>query len=457
MGFKNKSKKVFKKRSCKDRIKNKKNKKRNTRKRTNTNIRGGVKGKQVILTDEEVRLQAAQKASLKEKERNDRLIKRNIKTTPIIKLERANAIPRNSHFISKLPNTKLTRQKSFIDALCYADGPDRGFIKELHALQQHFANQANQRGEFWIQFKKLQEDIQQRQGLIRCEAGRYTSVDFPASTNTTFRPLNTRLKFVVVKDKDTGSDRILVTEAYRENYNYAGENILKWTDTNDMTGIVSIRSTPKNVIIINSSLMQKIEDYGRYTLQKKYPWDSLLMAKIEAPEMYKEVIESYFLNTGMTVEQIKNTVFIRSINEISHSSIPYMYPNWENLIETDLQGRPVVYLGAEGVFYKKLGDNQLYFVICNLSGHYKTPPELMTTLKKTLETTYKYANVELLVPPPPTPPSSMESDDDEQYPDYKRILTNDRSITTFIEALAILDAADTSTVQGLISRAISKL
>lgn len=46
MGLKNKSKKVFKKRSCKDRIKNKKNKKRNTRKRTNKftnkNIRGGA-------------------------------------------------------------------------------------------------------------------------------------------------------------------------------------------------------------------------------------------------------------------------------------------------------------------------------------------------------------------------------------------------------------------------------
>jgi hypothetical protein len=114
---------------------------------------------------------------------------------------------------------------------------------------------------------------------------------------------------------------------------------------------------------------------------------------------------------------------------------------------------PLVFLGAEGLFYHR--DGKLCFIICNLSGHFKTPKERMDILRLILKYNYRYVyddyEIRELEPTPiasSSLSSSSQESDEPRRPDYRVIITNDPYITTFEEALAILNAADTFPVQG---------
>ena len=212
-----------------------------------------------------------------------------------------------------------------------------------------------------------------------------------------------------------------------ENYNYAGEHILKWTNTHP-NGHVTIRQHKKHVIHINPRRLQEIETWGREKHGYTYPpWGMLLGTKTEDPELYNRIITEYFVEHGrIQRDDVDNTLFLDTINEISHSAIPYMYH--EQDITTDSHGVPLVFIGAEGVFYMNYG--KLCFIICNLSGHYKTPPERMPILKNILVRDYGYDASDLIfLEPPPSSQDPYDSDASEPRVDYRRFITNDRTLT----------------------------
>lgn len=356
-------------------------------------------------------------------------------TTAAVRRTHMTPLP-NPIDIEYLPNSKLADRDPFADPLSYANGPDRHYMKEYGYLERFFRSPDNQRknNSAYKDFEKVQRNIGKRQGQVRSKEGAHLAFEFPSSSPTpTIAPLNLdhRLKIVVVQRKNEDHYIVLMTNAYMENYNYAGEHILKWTDT-DPNGHVTIRKHKKHVEHINPRRLQEIEDWGREEHGYTYPpWGMLLGMKTEYPEEYNRIITEYFVENGkFKPADLGNILFLDTINEISHSAIPYMYH--EQDITTDSHGVPLVFIGAEGVFY--MDDyGKLCFIICNLSGHYKTPPERMPILKNILVRDYGYnaSDLILLYPPPPPPSSqdSYDSDASEPREDYRRFITNDSSMT----------------------------
>jgi hypothetical protein len=354
----------------------------------------------------------------------------------------AKHLPREIIAIDPLPNSKFRSRDQLINPLCYANGPDGYYMKEYDYLEKIFKNQIDNSAAY-RDFEEVRDDIRQRQGQVRCKEGIHRAFEFPLSSSTSIAPLElgNRLKFVVVQHKYADDYIVLMTNAYMENYNYAGENILKWTDT--VGEHVTIRQSKKDIVHINPALVKVIEDWGRDTHGYTYPpWGMLLGTKTEYPEEYKRIITQYFVETGsIKAADINNTLFLDTINEISHSAIPYMYH--EKPIKTDEDDVPLVFIGAEAVFY--MDNGKLCFIICNLSGHFRTPPDRMQTLIRILVRDYGYNEDDLilLTPPPPPPPSSQDtydSDASEPREDFRTFVSNVRSMT-FGEAASRLNAS----------------
>jgi len=315
-------------------------------------------------------------------------------------------------------------------------------------------------------FKVIKKNIEDlRSGKVRCNLGPYKISEFPRYDryNSQYRlELNKRLKFVVVKDDATKEFIILMAYAYMPNHNYTEEYLLKWTDTN-ADGTIRVRTSeegPKIVIEITPRIIPTIEAYWREVCRvrqldsdKYLEWDSLLMTRSFKPALYKEIIEQYF--SEVEGVDLKNTAFLTSIDEISHSALANNFKGRGKDLVEDSFKIPLVFLGAEGVFYTNAQGKQC-FIICNLSGHFKTPKERMDILRLILKHNYGYVNedgtpyeIRELEPIPLASASSSSSQDsDERRPDYRDCLTNDPNIRNFLEALAILNRADTTPIQG---------
>jgi hypothetical protein len=301
-------------------------------------------------------------------------------------------------------------------------------------------------------FKNIEKMIRQRLGQVRCEAGPYRIFEFPRYKETYLLEQNIRLKFVVVKDENN-KFMILMSYANMPNISYVEENLLKWTDKMPDGSIIPRTSIqgPKKVIEITSDIIKVIEKFcqeNRISLR----WDSLLMTKSMNSESYNKIIQQYF-GERMTPDELQNTVFIMRIEEISHSALANNFR--DKPIQKDRSGIHLVYLGCEGVIYYKNG--KLYFIICNLSGHFKTPAERMAYLRLILKYNYGYNEDEIreLFPDAPPQPQAQASDsdsdgsdDDSQRPDFRRFLTNDPDIQTFAKALIRLNQADITPRQG---------
>ena len=303
-------------------------------------------------------------------------------------------------------------------------------------------------------FKNIEKMIRQRLGQVRCEAGPYRIFEFPRYKESSLLEQNIRLKFVVVKDEQN-KFMILMSYANMPNINYVEENLLKWTDKTPDGSIIPRTNVqgPKKVIEITSDIIKDIEKFCREN-GISLRWDSLLMTKSMNSDSYNNIIQQYF-REQMTPYKLQNTVFIMRIDEISHSALAN---NFREPIQKDENGIHLVYLGCEGVIYYKNG--KLYFIICNLSGHFKTPAEKMAYLRLILKYNYGYNEDEIreLSPDPPPQPqpqaqasdsdSDGSDDDDSQRPDFRRFLTNDPAIQTFAEAIIHLNQADITPRQG---------
>ena len=253
-----------------------------------------------------------------------------------------------------------------------------------------------------------------------------------------------------------GIYRILLAYASMLNFDYTEYHIKKWLDQNiDHTGniIYSIRQTPKNVELITQEIIKNIErSYSNRLVN-----GNLLLTKSFRPDVYDEIINEYFSKIHPHINK-NNTVFLLPSYEISHSCIANNFRDVQLQMSTD-EGieRPLIYGGFEGVFYKNDENDQLYFVIANLSGHFKTPKERMNSLLKPLLEEYGYIGEIIDDPPPPTPPSSQDSDSsDAPREEYRRFITNDPDITTFENALARLNAANITPVKGQINPSYSQ-
>jgi hypothetical protein len=312
-------------------------------------------------------------------------------------------------------------------------------------------------------FKVIKKNIEDlRSGKVRCNLGPYKISEFPRYDSRYHLQLNKRLKFVVVKDFHTKKFIILMSYAYMPNHNYTEDYLLKWTHTN-ADGTIRVRTSeegPKIVIEITPRIIPTIEAYWREVCRvrqldsdKYLEWDSLLMTRSFKPALYKEIIEQYF--SEVEGVDLKNTAFLTSIDEISHSALANNFAGRGKKLEEDSFKIPLVFLGAEGVFYTNAQGKQC-FIICNLSGHFKTPKERMDILRLILKHNYGYVNedgtpyeIRELEPIPLASASSSSSQDsDERRPDYRDCLTNDPNIRNFLEALAILNRADTTPIQG---------
>jgi len=298
-------------------------------------------------------------------------------------------------------------------------------------------------------FKNIEKMIRQRLGQVRCEAGPYQIFEFPRYKELYSLNQNIRLKFVVVKDENN-KFMILMSYANMPNISYVEENLLKWSDKTPDTSIIPRTQGPKNVIEITSDIIKDIEKFCRER-RIKLEWDSLLMTRSMNSDLYNYIIQQYF-REQMSPEELENTVFIMRIDEISHSALANNFR--DKPIQKDENGIHLVYLGCEGVIYYKNG--KLYFIICNLSGHFKTPAERMAYLRLILKYNYGYNEDEIreLSPDPPQPqPQASDSDsdgsdDDSHRPDFRRFLTNDPDIQTFAQALIRLNQADITPIQG---------
>jgi hypothetical protein len=360
-----------------------------------------------------------------------------------------------------LRNTKLGFRQGEDISACII-GPDYLPIEEseaLAALTRYFdSRRANEKtsnteqDDQYEEFKLVTKNIKHRSGQVRCDLGPYKISEFPQYGILSPLQENKRLKLVVVKDKKTNKFIVIMAYAYMPNYNYTEEYLLKWTDKMS-DGSIRVRTAaqgPKIVERITPEIIRTIEEYCRQ-IGQELEWDSLLATKSFKPELYKTIIQQYFSSKG----DISNTVFLTTIDEISHSALANNFKGRGKDLVEDASKIPLVFLGAEAVFYRNRQGKQC-FIICNLSGHFKTPKERMSILRLILKYNYRYVNedgtpyeIRELAPIPLASASDSDSQDsDERRPDYRYFLTNDPDVTTFEEALAILNAANTVPIQG---------
>jgi hypothetical protein len=288
--------------------------------------------------------------------------------------------------------------------------------------------------------EEIKREIYKRRGLLRRESGFYSFQELRRPEYIAIQ-LNKLIKMVFVK-KTNGEYMILWSYANMLNYNYAEDYFKKWV-TNNGDGTFTILSVPKDVVLITREIIEDIERDRRFN--GSLVNGNFLLTRSYYPNIYNNIINQYFSSSGY---DMTNTVFICPIYEISHSAIANNYNGPQLQMSDEVIRRPLIYAGLEAVFYRK--DGKLYFVIANLSGHYKTPKDRMEFVKQVLERYYGYANIRIISDPPPsTPPSSIDSDDSSSEPrvEWRRFITNDDSITTFNEALDVLNSADQNPVK----------
>jgi hypothetical protein len=320
-----------------------------------------------------------------------------------------------------LPNKNIDEDREpFIDDPSYSDGPDRSYISEYGDLQYKFKSADNRSAypDAYRDFLKLQKNMLKRQGEVRSERGPFVASQFPSSEQTTISPLELdhRLKLVVVKREGSDDYIVLMTHAYMENYNYVGEYILKWTDTDG--GNITIRTHAKDVKTINPDTLHKIIQHANEKFGSRHNLDSFNELKSLDQTEYYDIIRDYF---GISEEvPAKDILFLRTYNEISHSAIPYMF---REPIQKDAHDMPLVFIGAEGVFYEN-SSRKLCFIIVNRSGHYKTPKQRMDNLKLILQREYGYQDSDIKL---------FDAHGHYQY------MTNDNEIHGFEDAEDYLD------------------
>jgi hypothetical protein len=442
-----KSKRKSKKYNKRNRCKVTRKKKGKTRKRMTK--RGGMKSARIVNTNATTPLE------------------KRIKTEEELELERL------EDSLESIRNQKLGIQSAADIPNCVI-GPDYSQSPEYIALRTVYGarfeaekNQKATKGKAtkgkatkgkaidasYEAFKNIEKMIRQRLGQVRCEAGPYRIFEFPRYKESSLLEQNIRLKFVVVKDENN-KFMILMSYANMPNINYVEENLLKWTDKTPDGSIIPRTNIqgPKKVIEITSDIIKDIEKFCREN-GISLRWDSLLMTKSMNSDSYNNIIQRYF-GERMSPYKLQNTVFIMRIDEISHSALANNFR--DKPIQKDRSGIHLVYLGCEGVIYYKNG--KLYFIICNLSGHFKTPAERMAYLRLILKYNYGYNEDEIreLFPDAPPQPQAQASDsdsdgsddDDSLRPDFRRFLTNDPDIQTFAQALIRLNQADITPRQG---------
>jgi hypothetical protein len=352
-----------------------------------------------------------------------------------------------SMVLAPLPNT---RQRFIpLDSILHVDGADY----ELNPLYQSLIDQMKIEPDHTKseRFKEIKEEIDRRAGLLRDENGIFVTHDLPKK-NENFNILTDKLlKFVVVYNIETQKHMILWSYATIKNFNYANDFLIKWIDY-DSNGRLFIRETPKKVRLLTREIITEIESDP--TFSSRLVNRNLLLTKSFNPKTYDEIINEYFSERY----NMANTVVVCPIYEMPHSGIANHYTHKDKLLMS-AEGIPraQIFAGLEGVFYHGDPDNTLYFVIGNLSGHYKTPKSLMESVKQILDQ-YGYIDSRIIEDPlPPSPPSSIDSDDsDAPREEYRRFITNDPRITTFQEALTRLNAADVTPVEVLTSPSFSQ-
>lgn len=285
---------------------------------------------------------------------------------------------------------------------------------------------------------KIVEEVDKRRGLLRGENGRNVFKNLGPEIL-----INKLIKMVIVLVGE--NYMILWSYANMLNYNYAEDYFKKWV-TNNGNGTFNILQTPKQVVLITRKIIRDIEIKPDITSQLVSK--NLLLTRSYYPNIYNNIINQYFSPSY----NMENTVFICPIYEIPHSAIANDFNGRQLQMSGEVIPRPLIYAGLEGVFYMKKKKKTRYFVIANLSGHYKTPKNRMPFVAWVLETYYNYTGIRVIPDPlPPSPTSSVSSIDSNSSDagpreEWRRFITNDPDIITFGQALQKLDLADSTPV-----------
>ena len=291
--------------------------------------------------------------------------------------------------------------------------------------------------------KTIVAEVNKRRGLLRGENGYNVFKELLRAEYLVIQP-DKLIKMVIVNVG--GSYMILWSYANMLNYNYAEDYFKKWVTKKD-DGTFTIRSVPKEVVLITRKIIEDIEKDPRFI--RLLVSKNLLLTRSYDLKNYDTIINLYFSTLRY---DMANTVFICPIYEIPHSAIANNFNGRQLQMSEEFIRRPLIYAGLEGVFYMKDGDETMYFVIANLSGHYKTPKDRMEFVAWVLNTYYGYREITYIPdPPPPDPSSSFDSDSSDSSDagpreEWRRFITNDPAITTFEQALQKLNSADSTPV-----------
>lgn len=284
---------------------------------------------------------------------------------------------------------------------------------------------------------QIVEEVNKRRGLLRGKNGYNVFKELGPEIL-----INKLIKMVIVNVG--GSYIILWSYANMLNYNYAEDYFKKWVTNGD--GTFTILQTPKQVVLITREIIREIESVPAFT--RRLVSKNLLLTRSYDLKNYDTIINLYF----STLEyDMANTVFICPIYEIPHSAIANNFNGRQLQMSEEVIQRPLIYAGLEGVFYMKDEDETRYFVIANLSGHYKTPKDRMSFVAWVLETYYNYTGIRVILDPQTSSVSSIGSDSSDSSDagpreEWRRFITNDPDIITFGQALQKLDLADSTPV-----------
>ena len=334
-------------------------------------------------------------------------------------------------------------QHRVISSSADVNGPDYQDLPRFQEFETYVAGlpEGSEKG----RGDEIIAEIERRAGSVRSSEGQYTFSELPRSNAIPFGIEFGRLvKLVIVKREAEDRYIILRGNANMVHTNYAEDFFKKWVDFID--GKFIMRREEKIVIPITREIIAEIE--GRLKGTGRLTNNNLLLTKSYNPGKYDIIIKEYL--ASKYPENINNITDISSMYEIPHSAIANNYRGVPLQMSGEAIPRPLIYAGLEGVFYQDPETESLCFIICNLSGHYKTPKDRMEFVKDILET-YGYTDINILNPTPQSSQSSQSSDSDSDSgsrEDYRRIATNCSNITTFEEAISILNRANQTPIVG---------
>jgi hypothetical protein len=256
---------------------------------------------------------------------------------------------------------------------------------------------------------KIRQDMEIRMGTVRCPKGQIVFNELPDAHNLPDDfPYDYLLKFVIVKkiSRNTKLDDFIIiySQANLTNLDYAEDYMAKYFDEK-----LNFHNTGKNIIYITPDIINAIN----LEQQQRDPTFNLLWERSMNGNNYNAIITEYLIRT----EQFnpETDVYLLPRSEISHSCLPNNFKRFPlEMSKEEGIRRPNIYGGFEAVIYKRIenGEEKIYIIVNDQSGHYQTKQETLLNLLQTLLEEKGYGKFTILFPP-------------RDKPEYRTYITND--------------------------------